>query len=167
MEYEYLPAFRGITRSNNDWGGICIDNFLNKKSELLKLKSHKLLHKLTDHEPLLLNIDISIDDNQDAAKKTINYKRLSSLSIEVDWSINEIVSVDAAMDSLISKIRDLVGASMFSRKRNTNQPRKTWITKGLIRSSKTKDMLYKNWQKDKNNVELKKNTLLFLINIVA
>lgn len=169
LENEYFPAINSITRDNDSGGGSCIDNFF-CKTKNLSYQGHKIHHKITDHVPIILEIEVK---NLTRSKPTnsyfIDYKKLNgylndSLSY---FDVNNYENIDDALQSLISKIQSNIDLCKKPKttKNRRNNPRKPWITPGLIVSSQTKDKLYKDWQKDINNLELKKNLQFFQISL--
>lgn len=166
LEKGYTPSFIGITRpSGNNNSGTCIDNIF-IKSESNNAKSYKLEQALTDHYPLVLSIDNSelneLNENIKENSNKINYSRLKNIVETKNWDYFKYMSnPNHATDAIIAEIQICmnlaVQSNISSKSKNKNRPRKSWITKGVINSFKTKENLYKIWKKNPSNVSLKKD----------
>ena len=115
--------------------GTCIDNIF-VKSNNLEIKSFKYLSAMPDHYPLLVTIDLSnkLKNRSDQYMK-VSHKKMLKLCNEENWySILEIDDLNKALDTLISKIQNIIANSTtkINKKNNKNSiPRKNWITPGI------------------------------------
>ena len=168
LENGYVPFFNKITRPNNadPNRGSCIDNIFGK-TDLISIRSCKYMTPLADHYPMFLSINIARDSWNEHSKNIFlhtNFGKLLENSRKVQWlKILKIDDIDIATDTLISMIQELVERSTTRKKikKEQNVPRKNWITPGIIKSCDTKEILYKKWMRDPNNLILKSNYKLF------
>ena len=68
--------------------------------------------------------------------------------------MSQINDPNIALNTFIDKIKIRLSKAEYTKKTNkTNiiKPRKDWVTKAIMISSKTKEKLYKIWKKDPNN----------------
>ena len=89
--------------------------------------------------------------------KRINFNKLKEDASTINWSeLSQINDPNIALNNLIDKIKICLSKDEYTKKPNkTNimNPRKDWVTKAIVISSKTKEKLYKIWKKDPNNNE--------------
>ena len=87
--------------------------------------------------------------------KRINYNKLRADTSTINWSeLSQINDPNIALNYLIDKIKICLSKAEYTKKTNkTNimKPRKDWLTKAIMISSKTKEKLYRIWKKDPNN----------------
>ena len=87
--------------------------------------------------------------------RRINYNKLRAHASTINWSeLSQINNPNIALNNLIVKIKICLSKAEYTKKPNkTNimKPRKDWVTKAIMLSSKTKKKLYKIWKKDLNN----------------
>lgn len=161
LESHYLPLFKQITRPNENSinSGTCIDNSFAKTD--LRLNATTLKQVFTDHYPLFTIIDINFKKLKEPINTTyIDYKKLEKYANKTPWhEIEAIHDPDKATNELIVLIKTIIDKATTKKKtkRNKVYPRKNWITTGIITSCSTKENLYKIWQCDSKNLELKKN----------
>ena len=85
----------------------------------------------------------------------INYNKLSTAADSINWSeLSQINDPNIALNNLIDRIKICLSKAEYTKipnKTNIMKPRKDWVTKAIMISSKTKEKLYKIWKKDPNN----------------
>jgi hypothetical protein len=159
LDYNFIPYYNCITRpSPLDDGGTCIDNTL-VKAQINGIKSYIYTNTFADHFTLLLKLDL-LSKNRAMKTPSINFNKLLSNCIEVDW--NKLILLqdpDEAINILIQNMQRIINKSYRypkkKQKKKDNQPRKDWITSGIVNSCKTKEFLYLCWAKDKSNTSLR------------
>lgn len=156
LEKSFIPGFTNTTRParmSTD-AGTCIDNMF-IKTDFLNTKAITLRISITDHYPLILEIkEGTIRYNTKSVKETnyyYNYNKLYNEALQIDWASyltnkdpNELIN-DMIKD--IQSCKDKA-KYIYHNKKNKKSPRKDWITKAIIKSCSTKEILYK---KLKNN----------------
>ena len=68
--------------------------------------------------------------------------------------MSQINDTNIALNNLIDKIKICLSKAEYAKipiKTNIMKPRKDWLTKAIMISTKTKEKLYKIWKKDPNN----------------
>lgn len=75
----------------------------------------------------------------------------------MNWNISYYQDPNLAVDSILGKFNDIIEKSTKNKNRidEKRNPRKPWISKGLVKSCQTKNRLYKLWQQEPNNLERK------------
>lgn len=111
---------------------------------------------ITDHYPILLTYTTSRKKNTNDWHKIcsetpitmkINYKKLASLAENEDWSyILEEQNPDFCINLLMDRIHNITILASY-KNYNSKKKRKNWITKGIIKSIKRRDYLYKKAKK--------------------
>ena len=141
LEYEYVPNFISITRPNDNNGGTCIDNIFSKSK--FKITSHKILQKITDHNPLLLHIELNLSEHTENTREIckIDYKKLDYLASKENFSllVNNDNDINNCLVKLIDKIKYLVLIVTTKSKikincNKKNRKHKEWITPALKKS---------------------------------
>ena len=67
--------------------------------------------------------------------------------------MSQINDPNIVLNNLIHKIKSCLGKAEYTKKThktNILKPRKDWVTKAIMISSKTKENLYEMWKKDPN-----------------
>ena len=152
----YCPGFCNINRPSDKTGnsGRCIDNIFIKLDKIA-YKRFTLRIPLTDHLPFFMSLNkIRTIENLHTIKR-INYNKLRADASTINWSeLSQINDLNIALNNLIDKIKTCLSKSEYTKntnKTNIMKPRKDWVTKAIMISSKTKEKLYKIWKKDPNN----------------
>ena len=87
--------------------------------------------------------------------KRINYNKLTGDVSTINWSeLSQINDPNIVLNNLIDKIKICLSKAEYTKipnKTNVMKPRKDWVTKAIMISSKTKEKLYKLWKKDPYN----------------
>lgn len=112
LESEYVPYFRGITRSSlKNEMGTCIDNCF-AKTQSIEIESIKLNTPFNDHYPLFISIDqIKIQKTSETDNKCTNYRKLKNIAENLDWQIVlTILDPNEALNKLIQIIHDCLEA---------------------------------------------------------
>ena len=156
LEHGYCPGFCNITRPSDKTynSGTCIDNIFIKLDKIA-YKTFTLRIPLTDHFPLFMSLNkIRTIENLHTIKR-INYNKLTTDASTINWSeLSQINDPNIALNNLIDKIKICLSKAEYTKipnKTNIMKPRKDWVTKAIMISSKTKEKLYKIWKKDPNN----------------
>ena len=115
---------------------------------------------MTDHYPLFLTIKKFKINNWRKAETKIDYIKLKKLASKENWS--EVLSLpdpNLATNILISKIKKCTESATKTMEPNKrllhSVPRNAWITKAIIISCNTKEILYKTWKLQPNNISAK------------
>ncbi len=156
LDRGYIPYFNGVTRPN-DLGGTCIDNIF-VKSNIEKIRSFTYANVFTDHYPIFVALDLFPIKSMLKETYFINHNLIKVNSSLHDWShMLDIKDPEVFFKLLIENIKNIidVSRSKVNKTKNNNKPRSKWITKGIIKSCKTKETLYRLWNLDRNNVKLK------------
>lgn len=153
LDMNFLPMFNNITRPSGDFGS-CIDNMFVKTK--IECESITLKQVFTDHYPIFLAMKIKNKQRTKDADTTFSYNKLANICSRIDWtSLLSIEDLNVATDQLVIKIQNILSASRVKSKKRKFKPRKAWITPGLIKSCCTKEKMYSDWKKNKNNLYLK------------
>lgn len=162
LENGYHPGFKCITRPSNDDcnKGTCIDN-LYIKLENKHLNTYLLNTPFNDHYPLIMSINSPTTTQNSNTNNKINYHKLPDIASSIDWhEILTITDPNQATNKLINKLKHCISLAKINNSYRKNnkfmKPRKSWITKALLISCKTKEKLYNIWKKDPNN-QIKKD----------
>lgn len=150
----YLPLFNTVTRPNES-GGSCIDNMYAKSN--FELKAYKHAQVFPDHYPLLCGIDLNSTNNiLSEHLYKVNYNKLLSASVSMDWSACTVLNdPDAMIDLFIEKIQYCIKISTYKIKKKKLIYRKPWMTSAIFESISHKEYLYNLWKNDKNSRFLK------------
>lgn len=155
-EHGFISVVNNITRpSKNHDGGTCIDHIF-LKSTWYNKKYTSIIYEnnISDHFITFLKIEKFINTTQPNLNK-INHKKLFNLAAKTNWDeVCHLDDVNVAIDTLINKVKKLVKESEY-KINNKAKKRKPWITRGLIKSCKTKEKLYKIWRNDRRNSDKK------------
>jgi hypothetical protein len=157
LENGYYPGFNKTTRpANSDINkGTCIDNIYIKLQQM-EHKNFTLAIPFNDHYPILMSLKKTKKINKPNTYKYIDYNKLAEIGKNTNWTDIQYNDPNTAIDQLIIKIKQCISKSEILNKSNKTIPRKSWITKAIIKSCLTKERLYKQWKKDPNNT-LKKD----------
>ena len=152
----------------------CIYNIYYNTSFEQNVKSGIFLEKISDHFPIL--IVTSQKPTKISQTKQVIYKRTFTKNSKnefnkriMDMSWNTILNcknVDDAYDKFLDEFTDTY-EQMFPIKKFELKPKEIlnkWMTRGLLKSSRKKQILYQKYLKNKNNVNesnYKKYTRIF------
>lgn len=129
----------------------CIDHFFVKyKENMLKSINPVILTRtVTDHYPIMLNIELNTCCNNVPAEnqcvKKINYKLLNELLSRATWGdVLDCSDVDLCTELFIGRLKGYInGATSFYTINNKNRRLKPWITSGLLTSIRKRDQFKK------------------------
>ena len=130
------------------------------KTNILDIKSFKLLSCITDHYPLILTCNV--EKPQSTNKHYyhyIDYKKMHDVFKQIhDWDfIYSQQNPDTAIEILINEIKRIIQLSTTRKKAHKKHiPRSKWIPPGIIKSCLEKEKMYKMWRQDSGNMTLKK-----------
>lgn len=169
LEKGYMPCFQTITRPsvNNPNEGSCIDNFYSKTKSFYT-KAIKLENTFNDHYPLLLEIQkIDCKKVNKQSSNSINYIQLKKEATKIDWLSNLLI---ADPNEAIKKVIKLVDACItqaktVKKKQGKKTPRSPWISKEIIVLCNKKEILYKKWQSNVENEEVKREYKKFVVDL--
>ena len=106
---------------------------------------------ITDDYATLLHLDCALtsDLNTNNTIVKINYYKLASLSSNVNWApVYSDNDVKKTTSAFIDKLENILKLSKkTSNKKKKNLPRKDWISRGLMKSCRIKNELYKKIKK--------------------
>ena len=144
----------------------CIDHIFGKIKKNIDIIPIVLDLDLTDHRATMIFLDLNIERIIKPAKNPsmINYAKLSLLASGLNWEgIYETSDVNISVTNIINQIESLISSSTQQIKRNNknNVARKDWMSKGLIKSCKVKNDLYKLFKQNPNNEIIKNNYLRY------
>lgn len=157
-EYGYKSYVNGITRPGMNGLGTCIDHIFIKTD--VRCHSYVIEETVTDHYLLLLDIDVTKEKlNSDTEDSCVNLEVMKRLAVKVNWAhILHEWEPNKCNSALMATVETLIKNSkrkMKSKKRKHTK-RKDWITKGIMISCNTKNILYKKLRAGgANNVLLK------------
>ena len=128
----------------------CIDHFfVCHKPDKYKIKSLVLRSGLTDHFPIILNIDLNKEklqiensDNTTVIKK-INHEELYKQIRELNWDSVYEQDVNLCTENFIQKISNCIDSSTKILTKKNIKKKKQWITRGIVTSIKQQDKLKK------------------------
>lgn len=139
----------------------CIDHFFVKyKENMLKsINPVVLTRTLTDHYPIILNIELSVNGNgvvtENQFLKKTNYKLLNELLSRAGW--NDVLNcndVDICTELFVGRLKGYIsGATSVYKINNKNRRLKPWITSGLLTSIRNRDQLKKCCTMHPDNIE--------------
>lgn len=168
-EYKNILNSYGLISYINDYtrpqSKTCLDHFfINSRIHKNEndIKPIIFEQNITDHYPIIILCRInsyknrSRNDNQTDTKihkKFINYDNLRSDLREEYWSdIYEQDDVDLVANKFINKLKYYIYKNTRTITiKNKNKKRKEWITQGLIKSTITKNEMYKKLSENPNN----------------
>lgn len=159
--HDFIPCIDRPTRVRpNNRGGISatlIDNIFTNDI-LAHITSGVMITDLSDHFPVFITQQNSKYTNNTTSTplsrksrlfKPNNIKGLKNALTFTDWQlITNTTDPEEAYNNFNNKVTELLDIhcpikTKHNSKRNT--PKKPWVTKGLIKSLKTKDKLYKTY----------------------
>lgn len=160
LENGYIPAFQTITRpsANGTDEGSCIDNIF-IKSEHFNTTAVKYANLFNDHYPLFLTLE-KFAIELPGTNNHINYSNLIKAAKTIIWSeILYMQDPNKMTDKLIQSLNVCIELSKIKgtskQKSRDNEPRKKWMTSGIIRSCLHKEQLYLAWKRNVQNNVLK------------
>ena len=147
LEQSYCPGFSNIIRASDKtcMSGTCIDNIFIKLDEIA-YKTFTLRVPLTDHFPLFMSINKIRNSKIRETMNHITYTKLKSFAASIDWSeLSQINDPNTALNNIIDKVKIRLRKAGYTKtsKANNAKPRKNWITKAIMKSCNTKEILYK------------------------
>ena len=163
LEKSYFPGFTSITRPAKVGAesGTCIDNIF-VKTDFLITKALTLKIPITDHYPLFLEIKnetIKLDNKEAKRIEYHNYNKLFNTALHIDWSIyRNVKDPNKIVNDLIKDIHFCIQNSKYTRhhqRKKNNTFSKDWISKAIINSCNTKEVLYNKLKKNPKNEVLK------------
>ena len=172
-QYNIVPTINKPTRITRK-KSTCIDNILADLNPDLSIKSGIFCEKISDHLPIFIIIEgpneFTNSQKVKYRKRVINKIKISNISERLEnmsWEnvVNER-SPDRAYDIFLQEIQYLY-EEIFPEEEvevKIKTIRNKWMTKGLIKSSKRKQILYKKFLKSrtqKNENNYKKYTKFF------
>ena len=116
---------------------------------------------MPDHFPLFVDIRMSLEkiDKEKSEKKIYNYKKLANIASTINWSRYAKYDPNEAINLVTQEIQNCLKKSEIvmtnKGKKRKNLPRKTWITKSIVKSCGKKEALYKHLKLDPFNVNLR------------
>lgn len=175
-EFGYVSTINGITRSQGNQNS-CIDHIFLKSTKNIQdlFLMPLIIHTdITDHYTVILQIILNSDRINSDSKgfsKIVDYKKLQETLSRISWDrVYLSENTESATKHFISIILNAINdCTTFKRNRRKNSKKTPWITNALVKSVHTKNLMFKNLQKDPNNVQLQiqyknyKNRLTALI----
>ena len=160
-EKGFYPGFTNTTRPTNLTAdsGTCIDNIF-IKTEFLSTKALTLKAPITDHYPIFLEIKtekISRNKCEENVTK-YNYNSLYNNAMLLDWSkYKKTKNPNEIVNGMIKDIQNCLENSKctIKNRKSVKKPRKDWITKAIIKSCQTKEILYNKLKRHPENNDLK------------
>ena len=152
----YIPKITMPTRFSNKHGTI-IDNCYCKISEAaLSAEAGIMIKKFSDHQPYFVLFDLKVPDfhhpkyitipsNSEKAKNNL-LKELNEMNIMNKLDHSENADPDSnydILDNLLKKSKDKYFIPKKVRYKKYRQMNNPWMTKGLLKSIRTRDILYK------------------------
>ncbi len=172
----FFPTINIYTRETESSKSV-IDNIITNIHNNC-FDSGVILSDITDHFPIVLFIDIAKKINEVPLKtkvKVLNEKNLMNLSENLrdkTWdSVYSCKSPDAAYNVLIEEITDSINSTIPEKiTKCAVGDQKVWLTRGILKSVKKKNTLYKRYiqnSTDENKEEYTKhkNKLTHVIRI--
>lgn len=163
----FIPTITKPTRITQ-FTSTLIDNIYIKSKSHQNLYSGILNTQISDHLPIFMFI--GKQPAQQRQSSTITYRPMDDVIINLihlhlintNWEIMDDMNTDQATEYVTAKITDTLNLCApektikLSYKKKLRQP---WMTTGLLKSSKTKDKLFKNFlRKPKDTCILNKYT---------
>lgn len=139
----------------------CIDHMFYKSNKQEHLLAIVLEDKITDHFPIILQINKNVQRNPGKDTQNIlvlNKEMLKCEATKINWEHEVLNSQDPnqVCENFIKVIKNLINNSTKRKTINSKiKKRKTWITDSLIISINRKNDMYKNCQRNPNNITLK------------
>lgn len=164
-KYGYISYINKPTRVTTE-NSSCIDHiFIKTKIDKNKFKfsSYILESTITDHCPVLLNIEtennLITSNNSKNVIKTINYNKMLQLLSQENWeNVTNYNNSNICTDNFINTLKKHINKATHTIKiPNYRVKIKPWITAGIIESIKKRDQLKKKLLTDKKNLILINN----------
>lgn len=157
-EAGFVSLINSYTRIKNG-SQSCIDHiFMKKGNGNPDCKSFVLEVDITDHFPIISSIDtgeVVLKQTKIKRIKKINAEKLKHIMERENWeSIYQAGNVETATNELIYKIQ--IATEMATKEiksKNEASKRQPWITSALVKSSQTKQKLFREYQLDLGNHE--------------
>lgn len=158
-EFGYRKQIYSITRPRS---GTCLDHFfLKSKNNNIMTKPTVLKNYMTDHFPIILNIDINNKShplNNSYNIKKINYKNIENKINRENWNdVTTCQNPNLAVNMFINRMTNLIDDSTEFKTFNKKRQKKSWVTQGIILSIKTRDRLKKATLSSPQNNEIIQN----------
>lgn len=158
--YNFKSYINGVTRPDS---GTCLDHFLVKMCNegLTKVpKSFILKYDLTDHYPIVLNLNLEKEINithEIQTKKFIEYGALrDDLTMEEWQPMYSTENIEIATNNFINILTNCINKhTKIIRTSNRRNGKNKWITKNLLKRIQIKNRLYLQSKKEPHNLELK------------
>lgn len=155
--------FSGINKATRkvDNSGTCLDHYFIKCNNNLfqKINAVILEHKLTDHDPILLNIPLennNIPNKKENSYQIVNYEKLGKMLEREGWeNVLQTRDPNQSTESFVIKLKNMISMSTKTRIISNRKRRlKPWITGGLLVSIRKRDTLKKECTLNRNNLAL-------------
>jgi hypothetical protein len=152
----YISLIHNITRQEGH-SNSCLDHIFVKTTKLQCVSSAVLNTKITDHFPIMLEIDnCKYKDNSPQinlqVKKFIDYNTLQNALETEKWvSVLQSEDPNVALNSFTEILKTHIENCTRTSTRNIVpkfKPLKPWITFGIVKSIRTRDRMYKQLYRD-------------------
>lgn len=161
--YDFISYVNSPTRV---WEGseICIDHIFIKKIDKYYIDNAIILEtSITDHFPIFIQIipyttkkSIEIKDNLSNTKKFFNKNNFKSLLNNETWNNTPTTaSINSIFESYTKKIQDIIQKCNIYTTYSNTVPIKPWITKSILDSIRTRDLLHSQSRKKPYDLALK------------
>lgn len=148
---------------NNNHGNWIENFFIRKqKTENWNINSFKLTQEFTDHYSLIASLDDSVPDTTRNEKYTcISYKNLKNIANNENWDKINITDLNIAIQVMINGIQVRINLATTSKVKYEKKPKNPWITHGITKSYKTKELLHRIWKRNPNDENLKSDFKIY------
>jgi len=161
--YGFISYVNSPTRV---WEGseTCIDHIFIKKIDKYYIDNAIILEtSITDHFPIFIQImpyiikkSIEITDNLRNTRKFFNKNNFKSLINKETWNNTPTTaSINSNLESYTKKIQDIIQKCNVYTNYSNTVPIKPWITKSILNSIKTRDLLHSQSRKKPYDLALK------------
>lgn len=129
-----------------------IDNLYLKCDKHLKIQSGIICTDLSDHYPIYMCYGSGRHNNQQSTNittrpiNTVTENKLKDAFEQIKWNKLHNMETNDAYECFIkttTDVIDLIAPEKIIKIRHKNKIREKWMTKGLLKSSQTKEKLYK------------------------
>lgn len=160
QSHGFMSIVNKATRKTKD-SQTCLDHFFIKCKNcfLQNVNAVILEHKLTDHDPILLNVQLNNNvekTNKKYSYQVTDFNKLTTLMQQAGW--DDVLSINDAnicTDNFIGVLRGIVLQSTKTRYISCKKRRiKPWISGGLLVSIRNRDKLKKECTINHNNLAL-------------
>lgn len=140
----------------------CLDHYFVKCSDSLfkQVNAVILRHKMTDHDPILLNIQFQAMSSKTTDNKKnyqiLNHDELAKRMNDTEWDdVLQQSDTNLCTSIFINKLKGIIVDSSKSINISCKKQRlKPWITKGILESIRNRDRLKKQCTLNHNNIVL-------------